>query len=300
LQLYAKVIYLLITKKYDLVYITPCASGLQFYKDYCITQFVKLLHKGKIIYHFHNKGILSNKNVPTCIKKNFFKRVHVILLSPLLYFDIQKFVLPQDVSYLPNGIQLGIKKAKNNNGIPEILFVSNMIRTKGVFDLLQACTIVNSHNIDFHCSFVGPWYDITHDEFMDFVIKNDITSKVSYVGAKYGDEKTKLFQNADIFIFPTYYPDECFPLVLLEAMSFSLPCISTNEAAIPEIVDNGKTGFIVPKMDPEALAEKIEILLNINQLREEMGQAGKAKFEEKYTLQVFEKNFIQIIGVIMQ
>mgnify|MGYP000662395086 CR=1 FL=1 len=52
------------------------------------------------------------------------------------------------------------------------------------------------------------------------------------------------------------------PLVLLEAMEQSLPCISTNEGGIPGIIEEGKTGFIVEKHSPQQLAEKIEYLID--------------------------------------
>ena len=55
-------------------------------------------------------------------------------------------------------------------------------------------------------------------------------------------------------LFPTFYHNECFSLVLLEAMEHGLPCISTTEGGIPGIVDDGKTGFLVPKHDVAVLA----------------------------------------------
>ena len=59
---------------------------------------------------------------------------------------------------------------------------------------------------------------------------------VTYLGKKYGDYKYEIFQSSDIFVFPTFYHNECFPLVLLEAMMFGLPVISTSEGGIPDIV----------------------------------------------------------------
>ncbi len=118
---------------------------------------------------------------------------------------------------------------------------------------------------------------------------------IMYWGAKYGVEKDALFRNTDIFVFPTFYHNECFPLVLLEAMQYGLACISTSEAGIPDIIDNGKTGLIVPKKDSIALAESIEKLINDRMLCQQMGQAGRKKYEERFTLDVFEKNICRIL-----
>ena len=60
-------------------------------------------------------------------------------------------------------------------------------------------------------------------------------------------------------------------------MQFSLPVVSTFEGGIPDIVENGKTGFLVKQEDVEALAEKLEILINNPRLREQMGQHGRKR-----------------------
>ncbi len=114
------------------------------------------------------------------------------------------------------------------------------------------------------------------------------------MGPKYGEEKSRLFLQADIFCFPTYYPPEAFPLVLLEAMQFGKPVVSTYEGAIPEIVDEGVTGFLVPPKDFHALSEKLEILIADSELRERMGKAGRMKFFEKYTVDIFERNLLKV------
>lgn len=118
---------------------------------------------------------------------------------------------------------------------------------------------------------------------------------IMYLGAKFGVEKDALFKNADIFVFPTFYHNECFPIVLLEAMQHCLPCISTAEAGIPDIIDNGKTGLIVPKKNSVALADSIEKMINDRMLYSQMGQAGRKKYKEKFTLDVFERNICRIL-----
>ena len=97
------------------------------------------------------------------------------------------------------------------------------------------------------------------------------------------------WKDADIFVFPTYYHNECFPLVILEAMEQGLPVISTNEGGIPDIIDNGNYGYTVEKNNPIDLASAIERLLKEPELRNSMREAGRRRFEEKFTEEVFEK-----------
>ena len=74
----------------------------------------------------------------------------------------------------------------------------------------------------------------------------------------------KYVKREDVFVFPTFYHNECFPLVLLEAMQHHLPCISTTEGGIPGIIDDKETGY--------------------------------RKFNDKFTLRKFEESMVDILN----
>ena len=121
---------------------------------------------------------------------------------------------------------------------------------------------------------------------------------VNYWGRRYGGEKDMFWKDADIFVFPTYYHNECFPLVILEAMEQGVPVISTNEGGIPDIIDNGNSGYTVEKNNPSSLASAIERLLKEPELCKSMGQAGRKLFEEKFTEELFEKRLKKCLKLI--
>lgn len=124
---------------------------------------------------------------------------------------------------------------------------------------------------------------------------------VEYIGKRYGEEKDKEFANADMFVFPTYYSNECFPVVILEAMQAGLPVVSTDEGGIPDIVDEEFNGLIAEKNNPRDLSEKIKLLLNQPTLSKTFGENGKTKFDGNYTLEIFENHILSILnGVITQ
>ncbi len=118
---------------------------------------------------------------------------------------------------------------------------------------------------------------------------------VCYHGKKYGRDKEAYFLGADMFVFPTYYPNECFPLVLLEAMQHGLPCVSTTEGGIPGIIDEGETGYLTEKHDCQALADKIEHLCLHAEARRSMGDKGRRKFLREFTLGRFEERMAEIL-----
>ena len=280
-----------------LVYVTPNASGGAFYKDFIVVQAIKAFG-GNIVMHFHNKGVEKNSHhfINNFLYKQFFKTTKVILLSESLYSDLGKYVKKEDVSYCGNGIPDCVVDKAGHNERCRILYLSNLIISKGVLDLLDACKILIEREMKFECVFVGAETDeMTSCVFLEEVNKRHLENHVRYLGKKYGDDKDAEFNRADIFAFPTYYPNECFPIVLLEAMQHGLPCISTNEGAIPDIIESGETGFIINRHAPNEMADAICKLIESKSLRQLMGSAARNKYEKLYRLETFEHTLSSIL-----
>ena len=310
----------MLTQKPDLCYLTPTSAGSGFYKDALIIAIVKLF-KVKTIFHYHNKGISTRQGrfIDNLLYKFVFRNTYVILLSRHLYTDIQKYVPEKRVFYCPNGIpDLGgsesnhsehselketiiqreiVQNELSHSNFAEILFLSHLIHSKGVLILIDACEILRERGTDFHCDLAGGDGELTRQEVKDIIIKKGLASFILVTGPVHGLEKAELMRCADIFVHPSY--NDCLPLVLLEAMQYSLPVISTFEGAIPEVVEEGITGFLVPQKDAIALAEKLEILIKDPKMRKKMGSAGRARYEKEFTLNKFEKRMVEILGEVM-
>ena len=82
-------------------------------------------------------------------------------------------------------------------------------------------------------------------------------------------------------------------------MQHALPCISTKEGAIPNIIDDGETGFWVEAKNPGHLAAKIEVLAKDRKKCLDMGVNGFKKFQERYTLYVFENRMCDVLEQLM-
>ncbi|GHT54724.1 glycosyl transferase [Bacteroidia bacterium] len=289
----------------ELCYVTVNATGGPFYKDFIIIQLLKIF-KCKIVVHYHNKGVSTRQNrlLDNILYRSFFKNLMVILLAETLYQDIRKYVKRENVFICPNGIpDLSLKQQiiDKNNKIPQILFLSNLLIEKGVWVLLDACQILKRKGYIFQCNFIGKeTAEINESIFTEAVETRKLSGIVHFLGGKYGEEKSFYFQNADLFVFPTHYYNECFPLVLLEAMQYQLPVISTAEGGISEIIEHGYTGFIVKKQDSEDLVEAIEKLLLNSSLRIKMGEVGYIRFKENFTLEKFEIKFVNILTQILE
>ena len=293
---FLRTLWLLIIHRYDLCYCAITNNGVGFLKD---APYVLLCHIffRKIVIHQHNKGMSNfvNKRLYHLLYKLVYNKTKVILLSEYLYDDISTIVDRDNVMICPNGIKssIGISKDLRNlkvNGIPHILYLSNLIESKGCLVLLDACKILKDRGCNFICDFVGgDSKDINEAYFKQRIVSLGLSEFVRYHGRKYGSDKDYYWNQANIFAFPTYYHNECFPLVLLEAMEKSVACISTLEGGIRDIINDGVSGYLVQKQNPTALADAIEKLLINPCLCSQMGEQGHKIFEEKFTEAKFEK-----------
>jgi len=78
-------------------------------------------------------------------------------------------------------------------------------------------------------------------------------------------------------------------------MQHYLPIVSTFEGGIPNVVEDGLTGFLVPQKNAIGLADKLEMLITDPGLREKMGTAGRSKYEREFTLERFEGRMVEIL-----
>lgn len=284
--------------KPELVYFTLAPYGGAFYRDALFVFIIKLFGI-RIIFHLHGKGI--NEESKSSLKRKLyqvtFKNTNVITLSKLLDYDIQK-VHTGKIFHLPNGIEV---KELDKKSVREeklrILYLSNLVITKGVVDLIRAVALIPELKEDFQIDIVGNSADISIEELKTLVEQSGISTKVKVLGPKYGDQKWEILQNSDIFVLPTYFKNECFPLVLLEAMQSNNAIISTNNGAIEEIIEN--CGVLVPQNSPADLAIALEELILNKPKVEELKERSRKLFYEKYTLEIFEKNFVHILNATL-
>lgn len=300
-----KLLKVMITFRPDAVYFVPAVTGVPFYRD-CLYALIFKLFGVHVVYHLHGRGIKYKLDSAFLFKLYgwFFRNATVILLSPLLYDDIQAVVPVNRCTFLSNGIEDPEidfpKRVNSQDKVPMILFISNMHLSKGPIILLDACKILMDKGLKFKTYFVGnPSATLSAEAFCDAIDRLHLRSHVEYLGPKYGKDKHEILAQANILVFPTYFSKESFPLVLLEAMAAGLPVVSTREGAIPEIIDDGGTGFIIDKQNPGKLAEKLEYLISNPEKTKNMGLAGRDKFERCYTVEKFYKNLMEIFDGVL-
>jgi len=183
--------------------------------------------------------------------------------------------------------------------VPRVLFLSNMRAAKGALVVVEALRELRARGIPFEALFVGDASDrLCLERFEAMIAEDGMRDVVRYVGPKYGEEKMRIMAESDIFVFPSF--QECLPLVILEAMSAALPVVATGQGGVPDLVEDGVTGFLVPVGDPAAVADRLATLIQRPDLRATMGEKGRERFLERFTLDRFDAGIGSIFEKVLQ
>ena len=289
----------LLFKKVDLVYFTISPTGYAFYRDILFVIVLKLFRK-KIVYHLHGKGIkeLSEKtklNRWLCLF--VFKSTKVIILSNRLRNDIDGVYSSQPY-IVNNGIkQTNIKKRTTNFDKIEFVYLSNLVISKGIKVFLEAIVLTKERGYNFSVKIIGNSADFTIDEVKSFVKAHKLENHVMVLGPKYNEAKFEELSNSDVFVFPTQ--NDCFPLSILEAMQMQLPVISTSQGAILDIIEHNVNGIIVKENDVKDLSNAMIQYIDNKELIVKHGIDNLNKFKQNYTQEIFEKNYVETMSLIL-
>jgi glycosyltransferase involved in cell wall biosynthesis len=155
--------------------------------------------------------------------------------------------------------------------------VSRLIEQKGLHYLIHAMQ-------QLHIDYAKLYLIITGDGVLRHDLEAQVAAaklqeRVRFLGWR--DDAGEVMAGLDVFLQPSLW--EGFGLVLLEAMAHELPIIATHVSAIPEIVQDGKTGLLVPPKDADALASAVRRLVDDPELRRQMGAAGHARLGSHFS-----------------
>jgi glycosyltransferase involved in cell wall biosynthesis len=202
--------------------------------------------------------------------------------------------------------------------IPEILAVGSLFPRKGYLVLLEACRLLRDRGRRFHCTVVGE--GPLRQRMQAFIRTHRLGDVVQMAGPQTHAEVLRRYRTADLFALacmtdylgwqeittdpvlllevgfaiPFRPLTDGIPNVIAEAMAMELPVVSTTVAGVPELVEDGRSGLLVPEQQPGALADALERLLADPDLRRAMGRRGRER-----VLEVFDraKNIRDLVDI---
>lgn len=304
-----KLIGLLIRTKPGYFYLVPGASLFGYYRDLLIIALVRLLsRRTRIVVHIRAGDFkeLFRRKATRSFSKWYESQIHTfIFLSKSLSQEMSGFVKPEKHFVLHNpideAVRLGEEEFLDKMKTVEqkelrIVFISNMIPSKGYFELVKACHLVKNE-VSFTLDLIGHWVENgLESKVRAYLDSNELNDVIRIRGAIRDREKIKKeLLKANVFALPTYYPTEAQPRSIIEAMNAGCAILATRHASIPDYVVDGEMGYLVEKKNIEELAEGLKKLANPEELREKMiasREAYKRGFDpddlKKRLLTVFE------------
>lgn len=167
----------------------------------------------------------------------------------------------------------------------QLLSVGRAHWVKGYDYALQTCKILKEKNILFHYTIIGG----AGDEELQFLIADlDLQECVSLIGRIPQEEVFKRMQNASLLLLPSVA--EGIPNVVVEAMALGLPVVSTNCGGVPELIEDGVEGWLVPVRNPQAMAD---VVVNFTELPMEKIEEVRIAARKKVELQHSEEEMIK-------
>jgi colanic acid/amylovoran biosynthesis glycosyltransferase len=182
--------------------------------------------------------------------------------------------------------------------VPRIICVASFEEVKGHRFLLEACRLLLDRGVPFELDLVGD--GPRRRQLERQVAEAELERHVTFHGPLTREEVARLLGAADIKVLASYpAPDgkrEGMPNVLIEAMAAGLPVVSTKLTGIPELVESGTSGILVTPAHPAELADALERLCNDEQLRLEMGRAGRLRVEREFDREQNARRLAAILG----
>lgn len=289
-------------KDHDLVWLKlPSISSILFFS----------------FFKFHKKRVILQigGNIKTAWKKyNFPINIPMYFGSYLLHLatkfmskksfnlihgeELKKLYGKNKVKWIPfydsniDRDNIFLKKDRCTNESIKLLFVGNIIKSKGISDLITATKLLTNKEYKVFLDVVGTGSDVP--KLKKLIKKLDLDERVKFKGyIPLENGLFEIYRNSDIFILPTYYP-EGFPRVILEAWASSLPVVTCNTGGISTLVKNGINGLIVPPGSPQKIAQAIEEIIKNDTLRKKLIKNGH-KTAKNYTMEIMSKRVINFL-----
>jgi glycosyltransferase involved in cell wall biosynthesis len=283
--------------KCDILYLTPGQSflGVLKYAGFIV---LGALSRKRIITHIHGNHLGNEYQSLSGLKKKVFyalvsKTTQGIVLSDSLKGNLSPFIAKEAIEVLPNFAQDYLVDDSISKSFDKlrIIYLSNLMEEKGIFDVLKALQLLEENNISYEAQIAGA-IDYSQKEEIEEQI--DTLIYTTYVGIVKAKAKKELLQWGNIFVLPTYYKMEGQPISILEAMATGNVILTTRHAGIPDIVREGEHGKFFTKKEPQELYEALLFYATHKEEISKISDSNKICFKENFTRDQFKERLLDI------
>lgn len=188
-----------------------------------------------------------------------------------------------------------IGNQRENKFNPILVYAGVLIERKGVIHLLNAFKTVALQFPEVKLWLIGKEEDFKYTQQLKTIIKNEqLENQIKFIGEVTQKQLAQKMGEAGIFVLPSY--SEGLPRVVIEAMTIGLPVVATNVSGIPQVVENGVTGFLIEPKNETLLAEKITWLLTNPNEALSMGNKARLFVNSFFSKEIYLKGYEQIFS----
>ena len=277
--------------------------------NFFATIIIRFYSKPKLILSISGMGYLYTASINTLY--NFKKNVLDFIFINFLNKIDKKFIIVQnkdDYRYFKKILSLDqnnlflikggsgvepryFKKIKIIKKNKNVLMLSRIVKSKGVYEYFEAAKLLKKKYQDWNFNLAGPLDYLSPDKidnnYFNFFLKNKI---INFLG--FSKDALKIYRNSEIFCLPSYR--EGMPKTILEASAVGMPIVTTNTIGCKESIVKNKNGFLCKKKNFKDLANKIEILIKDQKLRNQMKNFSKRYALKNYTIKIVTDHIFRI------
>lgn len=296
LRSYFRLIRICRNERPDLVYVPISQTRIGFLRDSGYLLLARLFGKSRTAIHLH--GGYFSRFFESCgpLMRWFIDRTMGLVDSAIVLAECFRPIfgrwLPEAaIHVVPNGTDLSIPglqaklEQSDSRDVLRITYLSSLLREKGIADFAKAARHCAGKRNDLMFQAAGEWQGNSGQLQSEIAnLTRDLpTGMFRLLGRVDGESKATLLGETDIFVLPTYYPFEGQPTVILEAMAAGCAIVASWHASIPEMIQDGVNGLLVPPQKPELLAETILSLAEDPSLCRRLGREAYRTYQNHFT-----------------
>ncbi|MCM8812075.1 MAG: glycosyltransferase family 4 protein [Candidatus Omnitrophica bacterium] len=188
------------------------------------------------------------------------------------------------VSYHGVDLERFAPAQKPGNGVCQILSVGSLLPCKGYETLIESCRILKESRFPFRCTIAGGGF--LERKLRGMIRRYGLAGQMAIVGYVSQETVADFYRQADLFVLPLVSKIHWgIPNVLIEALASKTPVISCDLPSLRELVEHGKSGWIIPEESPEALADAVKKLWYKPALRRSLAEVGHQRVRERFSLE---------------
>ncbi|MDC0957767.1 glycosyltransferase [Flavobacteriaceae bacterium] len=275
----------LITKNINIVHINPSLSFNSFLRDSIFVLVSKRLSK-RVVVQWHGWNPANNNLTKGLflkwLKVTFFKADHTKFLYQELIDNYELLGYKKKISlgktFVSSTYEDNMFKVNHNSKNIRLLFLSTVSINKGIYKAISLFEILKKSHVDLELKIAGK--GPAFNEVSKFVKDKEGIEMLGYVS---GNIKSEVFQNSDIYLFPSDY--EGMPISVLEAMYFGLPILATKVGALHDFFEESLMGY-TSNQDSyvDVMQKHLEFLIKNNKTRKKIGIYNTKFITENFML----------------